>query len=134
MSDRTLLKRAARFEACEVYRRSRTRQGQFETGFVPVEGLGREPSDGGRAAGAIYRSLDRDIAAAERERRWNTALEALSDYPELKKTLVVIRRYRTREKIFSALKIKGETYRKRFERVTEILKSRFIIGGEVGGW
>ena len=49
-------------------------------------------------------------------------LHALKDHPELQTTLRAIRRYRVREKIFSALKIGAETYEKRFFRVREILK------------
>ena len=58
----------------------------------------------------------------KREKRFWNAIYALRNYPELQTTLRAIRRYRVREKIISALKIKGETYRKRFSDLTQILK------------
>ena len=54
-------------------------------------------------------------------RFWNT-LYKLRDYPELQKTLRAIRRHRVRQKFFSALKIKAETYRRRFFDLTRILE------------
>ena len=42
-------------------------------------------------------------------------------YPELKRTLRAIRRYRKREKIFSALQIGANVYRERFSQLTKIL-------------
>ena len=58
----------------------------------------------------------------KREKRFWNAIYALRNYPELQTTLRAIRRYRVREKIISALKIKGGTYRERFSQLTQILK------------
>ena len=58
----------------------------------------------------------------KRKKRFWNAIYALRNYPELQTTLRAIRRYRVREKIISALKIRGETYEKRFSRVREILE------------
>ena len=49
-------------------------------------------------------------------------LHALKDHPELQTTLRAIRRCRVREKIISALKIRGKTYLERFSQMTQILK------------
>ena len=86
--------------------------------------------DCNRAARRMFRELDAEyrekVIEPYREQQRNLAfwraLHALKNYPELQTTLRAIRRYRVREKIFSALKIRGETYEKRLSRVREILK------------
>ena len=120
-------------------RRKYTRQGRFESSFLSLDWINEynstlQVSDKGRAVEKLIAHLDepyrRRLEEARLHRRelrfWN-ALYALRDYPELQKTLRAIRRYRVRAKIFSALKIRPETYRGRFSQLTKILKSRLVI-------
>ena len=113
----------------------RTRQRLFERGMVSLDhpdenGDLYDYGDCNRAARRMFRELDAEyrekVIAPYREHQRNLAfwraLHALKNYPELQTTLRAIRRYRVREKIFSALKIRGETYEKRLFRVREILK------------
>ena len=76
---------------------------------------------------APYRGRLEVARLHRRELRFRQALYALRNYPALQKTLHAIRRFRRREKKFSALKIRRETYRKRFSDLTKILKSRLVI-------
>ena len=73
---------------------------------------------------AMFARLDAPHLRHERELRWWRALNTLRGRPELQRTLRAIRKNRVREKIISALKIKAETYEKRFRRVRETLKIR----------
>ena len=112
-----------------------TRQRAFEQSILSPD---RPDEDGnlydygdyGRAAKRMFREMDAEyrekVIEPYRQHKsdlafWR-ALHALKDHPELQTTLRAIRRYRVREKIFSALKIGAETYEKRFSRVREILK------------
>ena len=123
----------------DTVRHDKTRKRQFEQTFLSLNWLNEyddtlKVHDKGRAVEKLIAHLDapfrRRLEEARLHRRelrfWN-ALYALRDYPELQKTLRAIRRYRVREKIFSALKIRPETYRKRFSDLTKILKSRLVI-------
>ena len=116
-------------------RHDRTRQRLFEQSMVSLDhpdenGDLYDYGDCNRAARRMFRELDAEyrekVIEPYREHQRNLAfwraLHALKDYPELQTTLRAIRRYRVREKIFSALKIRGETYEKRLFRVREILK------------
>ena len=113
----------------------RTRQRLFEQSMVSLDrpdenGDLYDYGDCNRAARRMFRELDAEyrekVIEPYREHQRNLAfwraLHALKNYPELQTTLRAIRRYRVREKIFSALKIRGETYEKRLFRVREILK------------
>ena len=113
----------------------RTRQRLFEQSMVSLDrpdenGDLYDYGDCNRAARRMFRELDAEYREKviepylehQRELAFWRALHALKDHPELQTTLRAIRRYRVREKIFSALKIRGETYEKRLFRVREILK------------
>ena len=122
-----LLARNERFNAAEDARRAMTRQGRFESTFLSLDrpdtnGDTRDYGDCGRAAKRMLRELDAPYRKHVRELRFWNALYKLRDYPELQRTLRAIRRYRVRQKIFSALKIGAGTYEKRFLRVRQILK------------
>jgi hypothetical protein len=116
-------------------RHDRTRQRLFEQSMVSLDrpdenGDLYDYGDCNRAARRMFRELDAEYREKviepyrehQRELAFWRALHALKDHPELQTTLRAIRRYRVREKIFSALKIRGETYEKRLFRVREILK------------
>ena len=116
-------------------RHDRTRQRLFEQSMVSLDrpdenGDLYDYGDCNRAARRMFRELDAEYREKviepyrehQRELAFWRALHALKDHPELQTTLRAIRRYRVREKIFSALKIRGETYEKRLSRVREILK------------
>ncbi len=127
MSGRRLVERSERFAAAEEVRRAQTRQGRFEARFLSLDwadanGDTFDYGDCGRAAKRMFRDLDAPYRERLRERRFWNALYKLRDYPELQKTLRAIRRHRVRPKIFSALQIKGEVYRRRFFEITKILK------------
>ena len=116
-------------------RHDRTRQRLFEQSMISIDhpdenGDLNDYGDCNRAARRMFRELDAEYREKviepyrehQRELAFWRALHALKDHPELQTTLRAIRRYRVREKIFSALKIRGETYEKRLFRVREILK------------
>jgi hypothetical protein len=116
-------------------RHDRTRQRLFEQSMISIDhpdenGDLYDYGDCNRAARRMFRELDAEYREKviepyrehQRELAFWRALHALKDHPELQTTLRAIRRYRVREKIFSALKIRGETYEKRLFRVREILK------------
>ena len=122
-----LAKRAERFAAADDARRRGTRQGRFENSFLSTDmpdanGDTFDYGDCGRAARRMFREMDAPVVEHLRELRFWNALYKLRDYPELQKTLRAIQRYRVRQKIFSALKIKAETYRRRFFDLTRILE------------
>ena len=79
-------------------------------------------SDGGAGAEQIVAGCDGDGGPAYYRTCVKRAMNRLRNRPELQKTLRAIRRYRKREKIFSALQIKAGTYRERFSQLTQILK------------
>jgi len=122
-----LLAHVLRREAANAARDDQTRQRRFERGFLSADvpngdGEAHDHGDGGRAVGRIVGALDAPLLARARERRWQAALARLSDRPELRRTLVAIRRFREREKIISALRIKTGTYRERLSQLTKIFK------------
>ena len=120
-------------------RRKYTRQGRFESSFLSLDWINEynstlQVSDKGLAVEKLVAHLDEpyrrrleEARLHRRELRFRQAIYALRDYPELQKTLRAIRRSRRREKNFSALKIRPETYRERFFQLTKILKSRLVI-------
>ena len=137
--DSPLVRWSEHCAAVDEARHDQTRQRQFEQKFLSTDWVNEyedtfEQDDGGRAVERLVDQLDapflpvfRRMRRHRRERRFRQALHALRDYPELAQTLRAIRRLRRREKIFSALKIRPETYRKRFSDLTKILKSRLVI-------
>lgn len=122
-----LLACVQRREAANTVRNDQTRQRRFERSFLSSDlpdgnGEPYDIRDGGRLAAKLYSALDDLFFAQTREQRWQAALARLEGRPELRRTLVAIRRFRDREKIIFALKIKAETYRKRLEYLTKIFK------------
>ena len=125
--------------AVDEVRHDQTRQRQFEQKFLSTDWVNEyedtlKVCDGGREVEKLIAHLDEpyfgrleEARLHRRELRFRQAIYALRDYPALQKTLHAIRRFRRREKIFSALKIRHETYRKRFSDLTKILKSRLVI-------
>ena len=126
---------ALRCNMADEVRQDKTRQRRFESSMLSLDapdanGNMYDYGDCNRAARRMFRELDAEyrekVIEPYREHQRNLAfwraLHALKNYPELQTTLRAIRRYRVREKIFSALKIRGETYEKRLFRVREILK------------
>ena len=103
-----------------------TNQRSFERGFLSLDhpdedGNMWDYGDCGRDMRRTLRAIDAPYWEHVRELRFWNALYKLRDYPELQKTLRAIRRHRVRRKIFSALKIGAETYRRRFFDLTQIL-------------
>ena len=122
-----LVAQSERFAAAGAARRAQTRQGRFEAAMLSLDrpdanGNLRDYGDCGRAARRMFRELDAAYREHVRELRFWNALYKLRDFPELQKTLRAIRRYRVRQKIFSALQIGAGTYRERFSQLTQILK------------
>ena len=122
-----LVAQSERFAAAEAARRAQTRQGRFEAAMLSLDrpdanGNLRDYGDCGRAAKRMFRELDAAYREHVRELRFWNALYKLRGFPELQKTLRAIRRYRVRQKIFSALQIGAGTYRERFSQLTQILK------------
>lgn len=104
-----------------------TLQRKFERGFLSLdatddEGRAREYSFGSREQNRMIRKLDAPYWEHVRELRFWNALYRLRKHPELQTTLRAIRRFRVRQKIISALKIKGEVYDMRLSRVRTLLK------------
>lgn len=125
--ERNLVRQSEKFAAANKALHDQTRQRKFEQSFLSLDWANEEGSrydygDGGRQMRALVRKLDEPFWNRVRELRFWNALYKLRDYPELQTTLRAIRRYRVRRKIFSALQIKAETYRKRFFQVTKILQ------------
>ena len=113
----------------EVKHNGNTRQGKFEESFhsldFPCEnGVRYDYNEGCISANRLYYNLDEPYRERRRWLKIRRALYKLRRYPELQATLKAIFKYRfqPRQKIISALKIKGETYEKRFSRVREILE------------
>ena len=104
-------------------------QGKFEDGFhsldFPYEnGVRYDYNEGCISANRLYYNLDEPYRERRRWLKIRRALYKLRRYPELQATLKAIFKYRfqPRQKIFSALKIRGGTYRERFSQLTQILK------------
>ena len=111
---------------CDDARHDQTRQRAFERSFLSLDqpdanGNMWDYGDCGRAMRRTLRAIDAPFWEHVKELRFRNALYRLRDYPELQKTLRAIRRHRIRRKIFSALKIGAETYRRRFSDLTQIL-------------
>ena len=107
-------------------RHDQTHQRMFERGFLSLDhpdedGNMYDYGDCGRDMRRTLRAIDAPFWEHVKELRFRNALYRLRDYPELQKTLRAIRRHRVRRKIFSALKIGAETYRRRFSDLTQIL-------------
>ena len=113
----------------EAEHNENTRQGKFEESFhsldFPYEnGVRHDYNEGCISANRLYYNLDEPYRERRRWLKIRRALYKLRRYPELQATLKAIFKYRfqPRQKIISALKIRGETYRKRFSDLTQILK------------
>jgi len=113
-----------------------TMQRLFEKSFLSMDcpnedGTLFDYSCGNREVERLVSAIDEPYDSQQRKLRrkslFEVAYRALEEYPELQKTLLAIRRFSTREKIFFALQIKGGTYRERFSQLTKILKSRLGI-------
>ena len=107
----------------------RTRQRLFEQSMVSLDrpdenGDLYDYGDCNRAAKRMFREIDAPVHEHFRRLRLRQTLYRLRKYPELQATLKAIYKYRflPRQKIFSALEIRGETYKMRLSRVWEILK------------
>ena len=111
---------------CDDARHDQTQQRTFERSFLSLDAPDEDGNmwdygDCGRDMRRTFRAIDAPYWEHVRELRFWNALYKLRDYPELQKTLRAIRRHRVRRKIFSALKIGAETYRRRFFDLTQIL-------------
>ena len=107
-------------------RHDQTYQRAFERSFLSLDhpdenGNMWDYGDCGRDMRRTLRAIDEPFWEHVKELRFWNALYRLRNYPELQKTLRAIRRHRVRRKIFSALKIGAETYRRRFFDLTQIL-------------
>ena len=122
-----LVKRSERFAAVNEVKHDQTRQRRFERAFLSLDwrnedGDAFDYGDCGRAAKKLYAALDAPFRKRRRELLFNQALDLLRNHPKLQRTLRAIRRFRRRQKIFSALQIRPEVYRRRFSDLTEILQ------------
>ena len=127
--EKGLMVRALHCNMKDEAQHDRTRQRLFEQSMVSLDrpdenGDLYDYGDCNRAARRMFRELDAPVHEHFRKLRLRQALYRLRKYPELQATLKAIYKYRflPRQKIFSALKIRGETYKMRLSRVTEILK------------
>ena len=124
--DKGLVVTASRRGLANDVAHDQTNQRSFERGFLSLDhpdedGNMWDYGDCGRDMRRTLRAIDAPYWEHVRELRFWNALYKLRDYPELQKTLRAIRRHRVRRKIFSALKIGAETYRRRFFDLTQIL-------------
>ena len=124
--DKGLVVTATRCGLANDVAHDKTYQRTFERGFLSLDhpdedGNMWDYGDCGRDMRRTLRAIDAPFWEHVRELRFWNALYKLRDYPELQKTLRAIRRHRVRRKIFSALKIGAETYRRRFFDLTQIL-------------
>ena len=122
-----LVKRSERFAAADEARHDQTRQRRFERAFLSLDwrnedGDAFDYGDCGRAAKKLYASLDAPFRKRRRELLFKQALYLLRNHPKLQRTLRAIRRFRRRQKIFSALQIRPEVYKFRFFHLTKILQ------------
>ncbi|MBQ4198335.1 MAG: hypothetical protein II649_00490 [Kiritimatiellae bacterium] len=125
--ERNLVRRSEKFAKANECVHDKTLQRRFELRFLSLDcpdanGDMRDYGDCGRAARRLFASLDEPFRRHVRELRFREALRKLERHPELQKTLVAIRRFRQRQKIFSALKIKANVYRERFSQLTKLLE------------
>ena len=127
--EKGLMVRALHCNMKDEAKHDRTRQRLFEQSMVSLDrpdenGDLYDYGDCNRAAKRMFREIDAPVHEHFRRLRLCQALYRLRKYPELQATLKAIYKYRflPRQKIFSALKIRGETYEKRLFRVREILK------------
>ena len=133
--EKGLMVRALHCNMKDEAKHDRTRQRLFEQSMVSLDrpdenGDLYDYGDCNRAARRMFRELDAEYREKviepyrkyQRELRFKAALYRLRKHPELQATLRAIRLHKKKEKIISALKIRGETYEKRFSRVREILK------------
>ena len=127
--EKGLMVRALHCNMKDEAQHDRTRQRLFEQSMVSLDrpdenGDLYDYGDCNRAARRMFRELDAPVHEHFRKLRLRQALYRLRKYPELQATLKAIYKYRflPRQKIFSALKIRGETYEMRLSRVREILK------------
>jgi hypothetical protein len=83
----------------------------------------RDCGDDGSAVQELISAIDAAIDEFLRELRFQFALDALNDHPELQRTLRAIRAHRHcgRRQIAAALRIPVATYAKRFTRICQIL-------------
>ena len=121
--------RALHCDMKDEAKHDQTRQRTFEQNMLSLDhpdedGDLYDYGDCNRAARRMFRELDAPVHEHFRRLRLRQALYRLRKYPELQATLKAIYKYRflPRQKIFSALKIRGETYRRRFSDLTKILK------------
>ena len=124
--DKGLVVAATRCGLANDVAHDQTNQRSFERGFLSLDhpdedGNMWDYGDCGREMRRMLRAIDAPYWEHVRKLRFWNALYKLRDYPELQKTLRAIRRHRVRRKIFSALKIGAETYRRRFFDLTQIL-------------
>ena len=110
-------------------RHNATGQGMQDTGCLSLDhpdedGNLYDYGDCNRAAKRMFREMDEAVNEHFRWLKLRRALYKLRRHPELQATLKAIFRYRfqPRQKIISALKIGGGTYRERFSRLTQVLK------------
>ena len=127
--EKGLMVRALHCDMKDEAEHDQTRQRAFEQSMLSLDhpdedGNLYDYGDCGRAAKRMFREMDEPVNEHFRWLKLRRALYKLRQYPELQATLKAIFKYRfqPRQKIFSALKIRGETYEKRFSRVREILK------------
>ena len=138
--EKGLMVRALHCDMKDEAEHDQTSQRAFEQSMLSLDHPGEDGNlydygDCGRAAKRMFREMDAEYREKviepyrkyQRELRFKAALYRLRRHPELQTTLRAIRRYRVREKIFSALKIGAGTYRERFSQLTQILKSRLDI-------
>ena len=127
--EKGLMVRALHCNMKDEAQHDRTRQRLFEQSMVSLDrpdenGDLYDYGDCNRAAKRMFREIDAPVHEHFRRLRLRQTLYRLRKYPELQATLKAIYKYRflPRQKIFSALEIRGETYKMRLSRVWEILK------------
>ena len=133
--EKGLMVRALHCNMKDEAKHDRTCQRLFEQSMVSLDrpdenGDLYDYGDCNRAARRMFRELDAEYREKviepyrkyQRELRFKAALYQLRNHPELQATLRAIRLYKKKGKKISALKIRGETYRKRLSDLTQILK------------
>ena len=133
--EKGLMVRALHCDMKDEAEHDQTRQRLFEQDMISLDhpdenGDLYDYGDCNQAARRMFRELDAEYREKviepyrkyQRELRFKAALYRLRKHPELQATLRAIRLLKKKEKIISALKIRAETYEKRFSRVRETLK------------
>ena len=126
--ERNLVRRSEKFAKANECVHDKTLQRRFELRFLSLDcpdanGDMRDYGDCGRAARRLFASLDEPFRRHVRELRFREALRKLVRRKQADAALLVaIRRFRQRQKIFSALKIKANVYRERFSQLTKLLE------------